>query len=320
LVLALLCAAACGVGVGSGGAPAAAATPAGAPAGSQAPPALRPGASQVLTYCNGQQMLVSLPRQAGPRPVMVFVHGGDWEGGNYADQGWVQELRPALNRAGFVVAGVDYRLAPAHKWPDQLQDVTCAIRYLRAWSSRLHVDPRRIGGWGDSAGGQLLGLVAVAPHLPGAEVGPYRRQSDTLRAVVDMYGIVDLSQELTYLEHLTDGSYAATLEGQAIVGRVTLAQLAKLVVGGSPSHYVRRGDPPFMILQGTADTICPPAESLDFAAKLRAAGVPVDVVLVRGGQHGLISPGESPDAAQETPAIVAWATRWVAGHGRAPSG
>jgi dipeptidyl aminopeptidase/acylaminoacyl peptidase len=75
-----------------------------------------------------------------------------------------------------------------------------------------------------------------------------------------------------------------------------------------------------MILQGTADTICPPAESLDFAAKLRAAGVPVDVVLVRGGQHGLISPGESPDAAQETPAIVAWATRWVAGHGRAPSG
>lgn len=282
-----------------------------APAGSETPPALAPGASRILTYCNGQQLLVTLPHRSGLRPAVVFVHGGDWIGGNYSDQGYVQSLRPALNKAGFVVAGVDYRLAPANKWPAQIQDVSCAVRYLRAWATRLHVDPRRIVGWGDSAGGQLVSLMATAPTLGGPDyAGPYGAQSDALEGVIDMYGLVDLPAELDYLLGRKNGSFYAQLEIHDIFGDLPPARIRPVLRAASAVTYVRAGDPPFLVLQGTADTVCPESQSLTLAAELRSVHTPVRLILVKGGQHGLTTPGEQPDEAQLIPVIVAWATRY----------
>ena len=70
--------------------------------------------------------------------------------------------------------------------------------------------------------------------------------------------------------------------------------------------YVSPGDPPFLILQGTADTIAPPSQSQHLTAKLQAAGVPVQLVFVAGGQHGLETPGESPSEPQLVNQVVEW--------------
>ncbi len=278
-----------------------------APAGSQAPVALGPGARETVRYCSGQTMLLSAPASGGARPAVLFVHGGDWTGGSLHGQGFIERLRPALNKAGFVVAAIDYRLAPRYKAPAQVEDTACAVRYLRAWAHTLGIDPHKIGAWGDSAGGQLVSLVATAPRSAGFFVGPYGQQSDRLQAVVDMYGIVDLPAEVRYLLSLPGGDKVAASQISRIIGPTTspLKDLVQL----SPMTYVGAGDPPFLILQGTADTIAPPSQSQDLAAKLQAAGVPVHLVMVAGGQHGLETPGESPSEPQLVNQVVAWISR-----------
>ncbi len=201
-----------------------------APAGSQAPAALGPGARESVRDCNGQTMLLSAPASGGARPAVLFVHGGDWTGGNLGETGFIDRLRPALNRAGFVVAAIDYRLAPRYKAPDQVEDTACAVRYLRAWAHTLGIDPHRIGAWGDSAGGQLVSLVATAPRSAGFFAGPYQQQSDRLQAVVDMYGIVDLPAEVSYLRSLPGGDKVAASQIARIIGSTSdpLKELVQL--------------------------------------------------------------------------------------------
>ena len=275
-----------------------------APAGSQAPAALGPGARETVRYCSGQSMLLTAPASGGARPAVLFVHGGDWMGGSLQGQGFIERLRPALNKAGFVVAAIDYRLAPRYKAPAQVEDTACAVRYLRAWAHTLGIDPHKIGAWGDSAGGQLVSLVATAPRSAGFFTGPYQQQSDRLQAVVDMYGIVDLPAEVSYLRSLPGGDKVAASQIARIIGPTTSA--LKDLIQLSPVTYVGAGDPPFLILQGTADTIAPPSQSQHLAAKLQAAGVPVHLVMVAGGQHGLETPGESPSEPQLVNQVVAW--------------
>ena len=75
----------------------------------------------------------------------------------------------------------------------------------------------------------------------------------------------------------------------------------------SPQTHIAAGDPPFLIVQGTDDQVVPAKQSERFAAALRAAGVPVDLVLVAGGRHGFETPGENPSP----PAIASLITAYL---------
>jgi len=79
---------------------------------------------------------------AGLRPAIVVVHGGGWRKGRPESVRGFGEL---LGRAGFVCLLADYRLTTEACWPAQIEDVKCAIRFLRASSESLEVDPERIG-------------------------------------------------------------------------------------------------------------------------------------------------------------------------------
>lgn len=88
-------------------------------------------ADRNLTYCNSQKLDLYIPRAAArPLPVAMYVHGGGMTAGDKADLDPV--FLHALASAGYAVASVDYRLAPQSRFPVQIEDVTCAIRYLRA--------------------------------------------------------------------------------------------------------------------------------------------------------------------------------------------
>ena len=204
-----------------------------APAGSQAPATLGPGARESVRYCSGQSMLLTAPASGGARPAVLFVHGGDWMGGSLGESGFIEHLRPALNQAGFVVAAIDYRLAPRYKAPAQVEDTACAVRYLRAWAHTLNIDPHQIGVWGDSAGGQLVSLVATAPPSAGFFTGPYQHQSNRLQAVVDMYGIVDLPAEVSYLRSLPGGDKVAASQIARIIGSPSTADAARIWSGSA---------------------------------------------------------------------------------------
>ena len=111
-----------------------------------------PGAKVLenVTYCTGGGvpllMDIYLPAAARPgAPAAIYVHGGRWIRGDKTEGSGADEI-PDLVRRGFVVASINYRLGPRYRFPAQIEDVKCAVRYLRANAAAYHLNPQRIGG------------------------------------------------------------------------------------------------------------------------------------------------------------------------------
>ncbi len=272
-------------------------------------PPLAPGSTTTVNYCTPAGIALNMDvyqppaHAARPAPVAVYVYGGGLILGNRHTSGLgatlanhagalFEPLRGALTGAGFVVVSVDYRHAPLAAWPAQIQDVKCAIRFLRAHAPQLGADPGRIGVWGASGGGQLGALLATAGPAAGFDVGQYRDQSSAVQAVVDMFGPADL-------DHLTGQSPVTP----AIV-RIAFGSSHETRRSASPITYVAPGSPPFLILHGTEDELIPASQSRQLAQRLTAAGVPVTLVLVRGAGHGLNTPAQDPSPAQLTRTVT----------------
>lgn len=256
---------------------------------------------QTVTYCtDGGKPLamdVSLPspQPAAPVPAVMYVHGGGWEKGSRLGGGFLEQLRPLLNAKGFVVASIDYRLAPSEKWPAQIVDAKCAVRYLRSHASTYGIDAQRIGAWGGSAGGHLVSLMGTADVSAGFEMGEWASESSRLQAVVDLFGPADL----TASAWPSDATRVITdVFGAAPGGASDTLSRA------SPVTWISSDDPPFLILQGDADQTVPASQSQQFAAKLQAAGVTTSLVMVHSGPHGLANPREQPSPDQLVMMIV----------------
>jgi acetyl esterase/lipase len=259
-----------------------------APTSTDAPPA--PGAVlRDVTYCSAARVALKLdlyfPRTAAgsPTPVAVYVHGGGWSQGSKSLGGWELQVAEGLVTRGYLVAAVDYRLAPQYKWPAQIEDVKCAIRFLRAHADAYHLDPDRIGAWGDSAGGHLVAMLGVAGPSAGFDgSGGYTDQSSRVLAVVDLFGPADL----------TAGGWGPNASGvvQSVFG-VSPGQPSDVLARASPVTYITADAPPFLIMQGDQDTTVPPSQSQELYTRLQAAGVPATLVIVHNAGHGFVPAG-----------------------------
>jgi acetyl esterase/lipase len=247
------------------------------------------GRTTTLTYCapGGAPLAMDVSEPAAgasrPAPAVLYVHGGGWfigdrqtagMGANLAGQDgalFVQLRRDLLAR-GFVVATIDYRLAPLHPWPAQLEDARCAVRFLRTHAGALGLDPGRIGAWGSSAGGQLVAML-----------GTTGSRGDGLQAAVDMFGPTDLSS-------MSDSSAFGRFVFNVVFGRASAAERS----AASPLTHVAPGDSPFLVLHGADDTLVPPRHSRELVDRLQAAGVPAQLVLVARTGHSMASPGQDP--------------------------
>ncbi|HET8629810.1 MAG TPA: alpha/beta hydrolase [Thermomicrobiales bacterium] len=267
------------------------------------------GARTTFAYCRlggvAQAMDVYEPAAAAarPAPAVLYVHGGGWIMGDRQPGGpgakmanssgaFFPALQRELNARGFVVASIDYRLAPLHPWPAPVEDARCAVRFLRAHAGELGIDPGRIGAWGSSAGGQLVALLGLAGPAAGFDVGPYPEQSSRVQAVVDMFGPADLTRSADF------APWARSLI-TLVLGRDAAVRRA-----ASPVTYVGPGAPPFLILHGTLDTGVAPAQSRDLAGRLAAAGAPVTLVPVEGAGHGFDVPTARPAPADLTEMVA----------------
>ncbi len=253
-----------------------------------------------ITYCTPDKTAVKLDlyrsRAAStrPAPAVVYVHGGAWMGGDKSGgEGSIQI--PELAMRGFVVVAVNYRLAPNWKFPAQIEDVKCAVRFLRANAAKYDIDPRRIGAWGASAGGQLVALLGLTDASAGFDIGEYRNESSRVEAVVDLYGPADLTKQ----------DYAAT---HASVYRDVFGVTSRLdpaLVRASPVTYITKNGPPFLILHGDRDGTVPFDQSQELQTRLKTAGVSAELVVVKNAGHGFVPVGGaiSPTTAEMTKLI-----------------
>ena len=285
-------------------------TATGLPTSVVAPADLPGGTKSTVEYCRPAGIRLAMDiytpaESARPAPVALYVHGGGMVLGNrkpdssFANSAGAlfPQLQRELNARGFVVASIDYRLGPAAQWPAQINDAKCAVRFLKAHASALHIDPNRIGVWGSSAGGTLASLLGTAGPAAGFDTGEYLGQNSAVRAVVDMFGPPDLT-------HVEGGDAIMRACVQLVFGSSADARRS-----GSPIVYVAPGAPPFLILQGE-DYV--QTQSPVFADRLRAAGVDVTYVQVRGTGHTLDTPTEQPSPAQLTARVVDFFSRKLA--------
>jgi acetyl esterase/lipase len=231
-----------------------------------------------VTYCTmdglPQMMDIYYPASGGPWPVVVYVHGGSWREGDKAEgAGWSY-----LNAQGFLVVSVNYRLATTEvKFPVMIEDVKCAIRYLRAHASEYNLDPDHIGAIGASAGGHLVALLGTSDESAAWDVGEYLDQSSRVQAVVSIAGLSDFTRDMY------DGiSMAIYFAFGQLPGRDDPANVVD-----SPVTYISPDDPPFLIFHGDEDGVVPLDQAQTLNERLVAGGIPSTLVVVQHGQHGL---------------------------------
>lgn len=255
-----------------------------------------------VTYCTGGgtslKMDVYYPQGgSGLTPAVLYVHGGGWSSGSKT-AGAGAETISALVAKGFLVAAVDYRLAPQNKWPAQIEDVKCAVRYLRANAAKYSIDPNNIGAYGGSAGGHLVAMLGVTDGDEGFEgTGGWAGVSSRVQAVVDMFGPTDLTVQF-------EGANQGTITN--VFGAQT--RPSEILTNASPVTWVSADDPAFLILHGEKDTLVPLAQSQKLHDRLTAAGVDATLMVVKNAGHSFRQEGGaiSPSRAEISNMIVAF--------------
>jgi len=201
-------------------------------------------------------------RDAGQRPTLVWLCGGAFQ--QIDRHIWIPEL-VWFAKHGFTVASVEYRISVEASWPAPVDDVLDAIQYLKANAELFCVDPTRIAVMGESAGGYLACMVGTEQPCP-------------VRAVVDYYGIVELSG--LGEDDVNTGNPIALMMGVPEKGNEAQYSAA------SPVRRVHGGCPPFLILHGEEDSLVPVAQSEMLYAALTHEGVHAEMDVLKGVSHG----------------------------------
>ena len=237
----------------------------------------------------------------GSVPVAVYIHGGAWVEGKKKTDAFYKSVRPLLLARGVAVVTIDYRLAPKHRFPAQMHDVTYAIRYLRSQAKAMRIDPERIAVFGTSAGGHLASLLGTADKAAGFEGGALPGLSSRVAAVATIAGLADLTATFPPLIQVAI---------QRTFGTPGAVPAATTLANASAVTHASAGDPPFLLVHGTADEVVPYSQSVELTRRLKGAGVAAELVTVTGGTHALATPGQSPPPEQ----ISARIATFLAGH------
>lgn len=199
-------------------------------------------------------------------PIVLWVHGGGFIAGDSLS---VSYLAKHLAKKGYLVASLDYSLAPQHRYPVPVLQGSAALAWLTAHAASLGGDPARIALGGDSAGAQIAGQLAAMQTMPGAaeQLGlePVV-QPGALRAVVLYAGFYDMR----------------TVGSTGFPGLRTLLWSytgyrdwldAPWIDQLSVTEQLGRGFPPMLVSVGDVDPFAPESTRLVKAAK--AKGIPV---------------------------------------------
>ena len=215
---------------------------------------------------------------------VIVVHGGSWSGGVRSD---FPQWNRWLAANGFVVFDIAYRLSPQPNYPAAIGDVKCAVKYVKNHAAELNIEPEKIVLLGRSAGAHLALIAAYSAddeRLP-ASCGD-AAEDETVRAVVAFYAPTDLLWDYDNPANqlVIDGpkTLADFLGGnphssEEIKARYEIA---------SPSARVGQKTPPTLLIHGGKDQLVR-EENLDIlAAKLKAAGISHETLILPYAQHG----------------------------------
>ena len=212
---------------------------------------------------------VYLPASDPPEghPVVLVVHGGGWVSG---DKWTIAGYARKLAENGFAAVAINYRLAPQHKFPKQVDDVRQALLWTKANASRFSLNINRLGLFGYSAGGHLVALVASLADEPmKTQVGASQwSQSDSRWKRMPSIGAVCAGGPPCDFRTLPERN-----ESLAYFLGGSRADKPEVYESASPTAHVSAKDPITQIIHGENDIMVPIASSRSFHERQKEAGV-----------------------------------------------
>lgn len=206
---------------------------------------------------------VYVPRGKGPFPGVMVIYGGGWESG---DREQVENIAKRLAERGFVAFNTSYRLAPAHRFPEQVKDIQLGLKFMQDHAGEYRMRPDRFGAWGYSAGAHLAALVGTLSE------GDALYSAPRPAAVVAGGTPSDLTK----------------FKGGKLVPQfldTTWQQSPEIYSKASPVTYVSADDPAFFFYHGGVDTLVPVDHAEDMHADLIKAGVRSELFILKGRGH-----------------------------------
>lgn len=223
-------------------------------------------------------------------PVILSIHGGAWRAGDKRSE-IHSKLLPLLLRNNYIVAAINYRLAPEYKFPAQIEDAKCAVRFLRAHAEYFNIDANRIGVYGGSAGGHLAALLGLTDSQAGFDGdGGWINESSKVEAVVDFSGPTDLMN----WKIRTDKKRLQTAED--VFGATD--DNDPILRFASPINYVSSNVPPFLIIHGNLDSVVPVSQSIELQKALEAVSAESTLMILTNCGHGGTPARRSPQSDQ----------------------
>jgi acetyl esterase/lipase len=213
------------------------------------------------------------PAGDGPFPLVACVHGGGWRTGSRDEY---KDFQTHMAGLGYATASVQYRFAPAHRFPAPVDDVTAALKFLADGRAKYRIDPDRVGLMGGSAGGHLALMVGFGDG-----------SGCRIRAIVNVCGPTDLR------------TFASTAAGDKVlkagVGRTsgelledllgTADRKAEVYATASPITRLRKDGPAVLTLHGDADDLVPLTQAEALHAELKKLDATHRLIVAKGGGH-----------------------------------
>ena len=206
------------------------------------------------------------------KPVLVFIHGGSWKKGKKKDY---RRYLVDYAKKGYVTATIQYRLANEAKFPAPLNDVKCAIKWIKSNADKYFINPDKIAVIGGSAGGHLAMMLGYSQGSPKFDDEcPDNKDNSSVQAIVNIYGPSDLTTE-----------YAQTQPSvQYFLGKKYIED-KNIYSDASPISYLTPDDPPTLIFHGSLDELVPISQADSLKSRLDRVGIAAEYHRLEGWPH-----------------------------------
>ena len=234
-----------------------------------------------------QKLDLYIPIEAKrPFPVLIYIHGGGLIRGDKT-----RHINPLLQglRYGYGLVCINYRLAEEAPFPAMINDVTSAIRFIKAHSDEYGIDKEKMIVWGETHGSYLACLTGV--YGKSGEYNdpecPYTDQDASVAGVIDYWSFTDF--QTTYKESLKkrENDPAAIPIEEMIFHKSGKGLIEEIEKYPKPLEGINEDTPPFYILHGELDNEIPRKHSVTYYETLKKAGKEVFFELVTKTKHSL---------------------------------
>ncbi len=263
--------------------------------GKEAPPFTGSTQDFKINVGNGENVdaRAYIPAGEGPFPTVLYIHGGGWVVGSI--DAYDSSPRALCELTKAVVISTDYRYAPANKFPTAHDDTFTAYKYVLENAAKYKGDPKKVAVVGESAGGNMAAAICIEAKQKGMQEPVYQ---------VLVYPVANYNfQTESYKEN--EHTKPLSAEGMKWFFKYYLAQEQD---GNNPRLSILqapdvKGVAPATIIAAEIDPLR--TEGMQYADKLKAAGVPVTYQMYKGVTHEFFGMGAVVDEAKQAEQLAA---------------